>query len=110
MLNDLTCYKILPGLFSDHSILKITLGNQILPRGRGMWKFNVNLLHDHTFIKNIKEIVKNCTTELSDTSDKGLSWELVKLKIRNFCVPYCINKKKERNNFKKNLEKEHRCQ
>jgi hypothetical protein len=38
--------------------------------------------------------------------DKGLIWELCKLEIHKFSVPYCIKKKKEWLAFKKSLEKE----
>ncbi len=34
----------------------------------------------------------------------GLDWEMTKLKIRSFSVPYSINKKKEKSAFRKNLE------
>ena len=106
LLNELTCYKILPGLFSDHSILEIKLGNLNVARGRGFWKFNANLLHDPDYVKKVKNIIQECRIEFSPLEDKGLVWEITKLKIRNFSVPYCIKKKKERSAFKDSLEKE----
>ncbi len=57
-LNNLANYKILPGLHSDHSILKISLVNNILNRGKGFWKFNATLLHDQEYVTNIKKIYK----------------------------------------------------
>jgi hypothetical protein len=106
LLNELIDYKILPGLHSDHSILKITIGNNIINRGRGFWKFNSTLLHDSDYVKKIKEIINECKTEYSNFEDKGLTWEMVKLKIRSFSVPYCIKKKKQLSAFKKDLELE----
>ncbi len=38
--------------------------------------------------------------------DKGLAWDMCKLKIKSFSVPFCIKKKKERTKFKKELEKQ----
>ncbi len=38
--------------------------------------------------------------------DRGLAWEMIKLKIRAFSVPYCVKKKRDRQAFKKNLENE----
>ena len=106
LLNSLQDYKILPGLHSDHSILKIQIGNTSIPRGKGFWKFNSKLLNDTYYVKNIKEIISTCKYEYANQEDKGLTWEMVKLKIRSFSVPYCISKKKERAAFKKELEAE----
>ncbi len=39
-------------------------------------------------------------------TDKGLVWELVKIKIRSTSIPYCINKKTNMNSFKNKLLKE----
>ena len=94
LLNDLQEYKILPGLHSDHSILKISFGNHNINRGKGFWKFNSKLLHDSDYVKNIKEIIQDCKEEYIIQEDKGLTWELVKLKIRSYSVPFCIKKRK----------------
>ena len=104
LLNDLTKFNILPGLFSDHSILYIAFNNHKDQRGREYWKFNANLLHDTNYVNNIKSIIHNCKGELCNYSDKGLVWEVTKLKIRNFTIPYCIKRKKEKNIIKQNLD------
>ena len=106
LLNTIIDYKILPGLHSDHSILKMTLQSDVSTRGRGYWKFNSILLHDTEYISNVKFFIKESKEELKCTKDKGLVWEIVKLKIRSFSIPYCINKKKKRTEYRKNLEKE----
>ncbi len=106
LLNNLANYKILPGLHSDNSILKISLVNNILNRGKVFWKFNTSLLHDQEYVTNIKEIINDCETEYSDLEDKGLAWEMTKLKIRSFSIPYNINQKKQKSAFKKSLEME----
>ncbi len=46
LLNEHETYKILPGLHSDHSILKIYLGKELHNRGNGLWKFNTSLLYN----------------------------------------------------------------
>jgi exonuclease III len=90
LLNILQYYRILPGIHSDHSILIINLQTEFSTRGRGFWKFNTNLLHDKTYVNEIKNIIINQETELSKYDDKGLIWEIVKLKIRSFSMTYCI--------------------
>ncbi len=67
---------------------------------------NATLLHDQEYVTNIKKFIKVCETEFSDLKDTGLAWEMTKLKIRSFSIPYSINKKKEKSAFKKNLEME----
>jgi exonuclease III len=104
LLNELESYQIIPGLHSDHSILKVEIGNDIPNRGKGIWKFNNSLLHDTNYVKEIKNIIHNCESEYSELEDKGLAWEMTKMKIRSFSVPYCVKKKKERQAFKKSLE------
>lgn len=104
LLNNLTDFKITPGLHSDHSILIMKFEFNFVSRGRGYWKFNSELLHDTTYVKNIKEIIKDSIIEFLEYEDKGLVWELVKLKIRSYSVPHCIRKKKERSKFRKKLE------
>ncbi len=54
LLNNLTNYKILPGLYSDHCIFQISLVNNILNRGKAFWKFNATLLHDEKYVSDIK--------------------------------------------------------
>ena len=38
-------------------------------------------------------------------SDKGLVWELIKLEIRNFTIPYCIDKKRKETAYENELNK-----
>ncbi len=92
ILNDLTSYKIECGLHSDHSILKIQIGSNNLARGRGFWKFNTSLLHDITYVNEIKNINKKCKQNYSSTLDRGLAWELTKMEIRSYTLPYCAKK------------------
>ena len=104
LLNDLTAFEIAPGLHSDHSILKIKLGNDPNQRGKGLWKFNTSLIHDCTYVNNIKKIVNECSETYKDHEDKSLVWEMTKMKVRAFSVPYCVRKKREKVEFKKQLE------
>ena len=94
--NNLKNYKILPGLHSDHNILNLNFDFEFNIRGRGFWKFNVDLLHDTNYVKKIKLIIKESEEELVSYQDKGLICEIVKLKLKSFLVPYCIKKKKDR--------------
>ena len=56
ILQSITDSNILPGYRTDHSIIYITLKFNEFQRGRGLWKFNNDLLKDPTYL----EIVKKC--------------------------------------------------
>ncbi len=96
----------MPRLHSDHSIITFQIGNHEIKRGRWLWKFNVSLLHDVDYVQNVKEIIKECNEEYGHMTDKALSWDMRKLKIRSFSVSICIKMKKERTKFKKELEEQ----
>ncbi len=104
LLNEIHSFDIIPDLRSDHSISKITQGNNDLLRGKGFWKFN-NSLHDTYYVNQIKNIIKNCEDEYSTLEDKAFAWDMTKLKIRSFSISYCV-KKGENIEFKKSLENE----
>lgn len=104
LMNDLNNCDILPGLHSDHSIIQAQFGNNELKRGKGIWKFNTSLLYDSNYVSKVKNIISECKSEYSDLEDKGLAWEMCKLKIRSFSVPYCIKKSKDKKKFKLDLE------
>ncbi len=96
LLNEIHSFDIMPGLHSDHSILKITLRNNDLVRGKDFWKFNNTLLHDTYYDNQIKHIIKYCEDEYSTLEDRGLAWEMTKFKIRSFSIQYCVKKKGKR--------------
>ena len=63
--------SILPGIHSDHSLLKmsLTIGNNA-NKGRGFWKFNPSLLHDAAYVTKVKEIITNVSKNYSTINDK----------------------------------------
>lgn len=95
LLNKLHKVEILPGLHSDHSLISLSLDpSNKETRGRGFWKFPENLLHDHEYVNKIKTLVSTKIDEY-DITDLGFKWDLIKMDIRNFTVPYCTHKRRE---------------
>ncbi len=96
---------MLPDLHSDNSILKLEIGSEPHNRGKGLWKFNNSLLHD---VNNVNHLffLHNCKTEYSSLEDKGLAWEMTKMKTRALSVCIVSKKKKIDTAFKKSLEKD----
>ncbi len=86
----------MPGIHSDHSLLKFSIINHTKDKtGRGFWKFNTSLLHDHEYVKNIKNIIKSSTNTHDHIEDKSLIWEIIKFEIRNYTIIYSSQKKKK---------------
>ena len=57
-----TC-KIVPGILTDHSFIKIELNFSDMIRGRGLWKFNNSLLRDTEFVSLMNKKLEH---ELTD--------------------------------------------
>ncbi len=104
ILNEIKKCDITPGLHSDHSIISVEIGKQFYNRGKSFWKLNASLLYDPEYVTEIKNIIQASAQELQHYQDKGLIWEIIKLRIRSFFIPYCIKNKKAKNKFKKELE------
>ena len=54
-VNDL---EILPSYRSDHSSVVLSLEINDFIKGKGLWKFNVSLLKDKTYVDTIKNVLK----------------------------------------------------
>ena len=107
LLNVLNDVSILPGIHSDHSLLYFNINsNKVNKRGRGFWKWNSSLVHDTQYVISLKKLIHEKNLEYN-ISDLSLKWELIKLDIRNFTIPYCTRKKKENLQQEKNLNKKY---
>ena len=105
LLNSVHEVDILPGFHSDHSIVTVSLGTEQPKRGRGLWKFNTSLLHNTEYVTKIKNIIKDMDEHLSYLEDKGLKWEMIKMKIRDFTIPFTVKIKKKNNKIKQDLQR-----
>ncbi len=93
-LNEIKKCNITPGLHSDHSIISVEIGKQFYNRGKGFWKLNASLLYDPEYETEIRNIIHASAQELEHYQDKCLIWEIIKLIIRPFSIPYGIKNKK----------------
>ncbi len=73
-LNIATTVDIMPGIHSDHSLLKFSIINHTKHKtGKGFWIFNTSLLHDHEYVTNIKNIIKSTANTHDHIEDKNKS-------------------------------------
>ena len=95
LLNVLKEVSILPGIHSDHSLLHININSgSETKRGKGFWKWNSELVNDIEYVNNIKQLIQQKLLEHRELKDLSTKWELIKLAIRNYTIPYCSRKKK----------------
>ena len=103
LLNRLQDVQILPGIQTDHSLLELNLDPvKKEERGRGFWKFSEKLLHDQVYVNSIKQLIATKKAEYQ-MEDLGFKWDLIKMDIRNFTIPYCSYQKKEKVKHEKEL-------
>ena len=96
--------KILPGVLSDHSLIQIEMhkGN-LWNRGRGFWKFNVDLLTDANYTDKINKELELLEEMSSDYDNKALFWDFAKCKLRGITISYATYRRKKRKQEEKIL-------
>ena len=83
--------NILPGIQSDHSLLKLPLkSGNIHEKARGFWKFNYSLLHDPLYVNKIKQAIRETDQNYKGLEDKRMLSEIIKLEIRIQTIPNCV--------------------
>ena len=96
---------IKPSIYSDHSIISITIRKEeSTSRGKGFWKFNTSLLTDSMYTDRVKRSIKDTLDNNMALKDKTLLWDLIKCKIRGLSISYSSFKAKERNKLEKELK------
>ena len=89
---------------SDHNIINITIQlAKPTARGKGFWKLNNALLKDPEYSTMITNTIINLDKDLSEITDKRLSWEYLKMVIRRETITYAIRRSKKRKKEGANL-------
>ena len=109
------------GYRSDHSSVILELKLNQFKRGKGLWKFNNNLLRDSNFVKKVKETIVSIVKQyallvynpenisnipldnIQLTIEDHLFLETMLMEIRGTAISYASFKKKERAKTEKNL-------
>ena len=116
--------KIIPGYRSDHSIHEISVQISNFKKGKGLWKFNCDLLKNQEYINLVNETIKKTRLEfippvysltfLETAPDHEISFiinidivlEMVLFKIQQETIRYSSMLKRTRNSQEKTLLKE----
>ena len=124
LMNFIDNVNINPGYRSDHAMIELCITFTKFERGRGFWKFNNSLLHDHAYVKLIKDTIRNVKEKYAASPynpkaihsipdddlflsiDDQLFFEQLLLEIRGATILFSSRKKKDKENDQKLLEEE----
>ena len=104
LLNIVCSCKISPGFRTDHSLITLVFKASHFKRGKGIWKFNNELLRDKEYVTYTKSLISNEIDSMATTEDKGLVWDYIKMRIRTDTMEYTGRKNKIKREQQKNLE------
>lgn len=98
LLPDVLSSDILPCVLSDHDFITLEFSvNGLLKHGLGVWKFNVSLLSDPDFKKLLSHTIADFKSKIHDFASICDWWDSLKVSIRDFCIRYCVRKRKSAN-------------
>lgn len=120
IFNQVCKVQIEPSYRSDHSMVILSLKPNNFVKGRGLWKFNANLLRDQVFIDKIKRCIKDTVKQymvplynldnlnnidnIQFTISDQLFLETLLMEIRGKCIAHSSFIKKEKNKVETNLK------
>ena len=77
----------------DHCAVLLVMSISDLKRGPGYWKFNNSLLKDDAFKCKIRNILYCAKQNLKKEENAMYTWELCKIKIKEFSTTYAKQKR-----------------
>ena len=80
IINPTRKVEYIPGLFTDHMGVSLTLDVSEYPRGPGYWKFNNKLLDDPKFVMLVNQTIDKVFTSFKEC-DYVTQWEMLKLQL-----------------------------
>ena len=76
----------------DHKVVTANLYLTERKRGKGYWKLNNSLLADQIYIDLITSEITKTLSEYNGVITKQQMFELIKVKVKELCIAYSINK------------------
>jgi len=96
-----------PFAYSDHYLIKLqaTFG-PANPRGRGVWKFNTQLLKNESLCAAVNSFWTTWQQNKPMFTDPRVWWDAGKLQLKVNAIPHSVAEARERKRQKLNLERE----
>ena len=86
---------------TDHRMLCATLYINNNNSGPGYWKLNSSLLEDKCYVEGINTIIHNVKSSSETIPSKRITWEILKIRIKEFSIQFAVNiSKRKRYEFK----------
>ena len=93
--------------WSDHDYVFLRLESKnVVPRGRGVYRMNVQHLEDPNFVQLLMTAIKQQLEINSHLTDKCLIWELLKQSLMRTAIAFSIRVAKEKREEEERLKKE----
>lgn len=89
---------IYPAPTPDHLIVQCKIKFDLSERGKGYWKLNISVLDETEFTNGIKKLIHETVNDLKDDLNNRQLWDIVKIKIKEYSIKYCITRKKNTEN------------
>ena len=84
--------EIYSSIAPDHKAIYISMSwTNPTSRGPGLWKFNNSLLNDEEYVNKIRETYAQTCIYYSDSVNKRLFWEMLKMEIRAATISFSKN-------------------
>ena len=85
----------------DHKAVIMCLQCDDKKRSSGYWKLNTSVLKEERYRESVRNIIQNTIAEYMHQVNKSMTWELVKIRIKEFSIRYCcLRTKKELNKIR----------
>ena len=75
-------------LNTDHRAVTLRLSRSSFVCGPGYWRCNNAYLKDPVFVDKLNNMLENALIEEMQISNTQNVWDLIKVKIRDFCIDY----------------------
>ena len=99
--NNIIKSDIKPVVCGDHNAVSIVFKSNIISSGPGFWKFNTSLLTKSDYCDEVRKIVLDVIKEKNESCMSWReTWELCKIKIREYSIDYNRNLKSKDDNVK----------
>ena len=92
--------------WSDHAGIKLVVGGREGKFNRGSWCFNASSLSDIEFKRSMRVFLKRVMDEWNEDASMNVWWESVKVRIKNKCIRYGIEKRRREDREEENLRKQ----
>lgn len=95
--------SIKSGYRSDHSVVVYELKFNSFVRGKGLWKFNNNLLHDKIYVEKVKKLIVSVKDQYNNSIDESAFLDILLMEIRGITISYSSYRKRENDKIEKQL-------